>query len=465
MNTSNIRDNIISRFFIKTNNQTGSLESNKILRYFMSPNDKKYSKYSNIKEYIKNRYNEYDSYSEVIWRMYFHIEERPVCNVCGNRIKFLGYYNNTVNFATTCCHKCSSTFSAAKVKATKIERGNLGKNNIKKGKQTCLERYGDENYRNIEKYKETISSRTQEEKDLISEKLKQAWLNKTQEEKDLIFEKSKQTCLERYGVEYSWQSENNKEKSKKTRLEKYGDENYNNREKAKQTFLERYGDENYRNGEKAKETWATKSKEEKRKMKELEFSTKEERYGSYNYNNREQFKQTCLEKYGVENYALLPEAKEHTSKVGRSKEVKDKKRATRKKNHTEKTSKVEERLKNLLLEKFPDLITQYNSERYPFDCDFYIPSLDLFIEYNGCQFHNFRPFDKTNPEHLQEIEYFKKRSEELKLESNKKTNQYDNIIYDWTIRDVNKREIAKANNLNYIELWNEKEAIEFINKL
>ena len=43
-------------------------------------------------------------------------------------------------------------------------------------------------------------------------------------------------------------------------------------------------------------------------------------------------------------------------------------------------------------------------------------------------------------------------------------NLYNNAIECWTKRDVNKRNIAKQNNLNYIEFWNINELINYINK-
>ena len=38
------------------------------------------------------------------------------------------------------------------------------------------------------------------------------------------------------------------------------------------------------------------------------------------------------------------------------------------------------------------------------------------------------------------------------------------MLYTWTIRDVNKRNIAKQNNLNYIEFWNINELKEWLNQ-
>ena len=68
---------------------------------------------------------------------------------------------------------------------------------------------------------------------------------------------------------------------------------------------------------------------------------------------------------------------------------------TQKKNGTINTSKTEKELEAELRKIFPDLKTQYKSEVYPFACDYYIPSLDLYIEYNGFITHNRRFLIKT----------------------------------------------------------------------
>ena len=47
-----------------------------------------------------------------------------------------------------------------------------------------------------------------------------------------------------------------------------------------------------------------------------------------------------------------------------------------------------------------DIVRGYiDNKRYPFNCDFYIKSKDLFIEYQGHQTHGYKPYDATNPEH------------------------------------------------------------------
>lgn len=67
-------------------------------------------------------------------------------------------------------------------------------------------------------------------------------------------------------------------------------------------------------------------------------------------------------------------------------------------------------------------------------------------------FHNHKPYLGTK-EDLKEIELIKEKSKLLKQQSNKTKTRYDALIETWTIRDVKKREIAKQNNLNYLEFF------------
>lgn len=155
---------------------------------------------------------------------------------------------------------------------------------------------------------------------------------------------------------------------------------------------------------------------------------------------KEKLKQTWLDKYGVDNYAKLPE---HQLRLN-SKESKEKALETKRKNNTFNTSKPEQETYKLLLEKFPDAIKEYKEERYPFNCDFYIPSKDLFIE---CQYHwthGFHPYDENNQNDLIKGTEWKNSNSKFKNHAYKT----------WTIGDVNKRKIARKNKINYLEIWN-----------
>lgn len=124
-----------------------------------------------------------------------------------------------------------------------------------------------------------------------------------------------------------------------------------------------------------------------------------------------------------------------------------KKEETLTKNKTHNKSKKEELLKIYLTELYPDLLYQYNSEKYPFNCDFYIPSLDLYIEYNGAQYHNGCLYNLARDKI--QLELLKNKEQLLK---NKK-NQYTNIIETWTIRDIKKYYTAIENKINYLIIY------------
>lgn len=102
---------------------------------------------------------------------------------------------------------------------------------------------------------------------------------------------------------------------------------------------------------------------------------------------------------------------------------------TKQRRGTVKKSKSEDDFYRTLQISFPDVERQYYDVRYPFLCDFYVPSKDLFIEYQGHYTHGTEPFDPYNIAHLKILA---------------------NCTYDmttWVIRDTNKLNIAKKNNL------------------
>ena len=121
---------------------------------------------------------------------------------------------------------------------------------------------------------------------------------------------------------------------------------------------------------------------------------------------------------------------------------------TKRQNNTFVTSEGEENFYIKLLNLFPanGIIRQYKESRYPFKCDFYIKSLDIFIELNFTWTHGFKPFEGTEQDLLM-LEYWKKRAA--------KSNFYKEAIETWTQRDVLKFKTAKENNLNYLTYYSE----------
>lgn len=132
-------------------------------------------------------------------------------------------------------------------------------------------------------------------------------------------------------------------------------------------------------------------------------------------------------------------------------------------NGTTNSSSTEEQAYQLLLTKFSkeDIIRQYNDIRYSnennrcFDCDFYIKSLDLFIEFNGSHYHYKEPFNENNKEH-------QKRLNKLLAKDPQPGEQAYHMIRVWTKSDPEKRRVAKENNLNWKEFFTLKDFKEFI---
>jgi hypothetical protein len=121
---------------------------------------------------------------------------------------------------------------------------------------------------------------------------------------------------------------------------------------------------------------------------------------------------------------------------------------TKKANGTLNSSKPEKIVTSLLYDKFgeDDVFTQYRSDKYPFACDFYIASLDLYIELNIYVTHGGHWFDDKNEDDLDRLQVLKDRSSYR--------NMYKNMIHVWTDTDLRKRNAAIANNLNYLVFWN-----------
>ena len=228
-------------------------------------------------------------------------------------------------------------------------------------------------------------------------------------------------------------------KTKEVNLEKYGTPGYNNREKAKQTLLANYGIENVSQLEEVKQ------KKELTCLKNFGV-----RFPSQTDSWHEKLKKINLEKYGYEWFMSAPEFWEKVDKDAWLNHQHE----TKRKNKTFKTSKVEDEYYAYLLTFFnkDDIIRQYKEERYPFYCDFYIVPTDTFIELNLHWTHGGKPFNSNNEECQKKLVVWKEKA---------KTSKYLlNAIHTWTVRDVEKRKVAKENNLNYICFYNKKELYE-----
>ena len=349
---------------------------------------------------------------ESLYLLSHNMDGPPKCPICSNIIVFNRGYNKT------CSKECSKKLILLNSQKTLLKRYgviNIGQSNIikEKVKQTKLKRYGEPYYHNVNKMKQTKLERYGATNYVNPDKMKQ-------------------TKLERYGNS----NYVNTNKIKQTKLERYGDPYYRNANKMKQTKLERYGNSNYVNSNKAKQT-------------------KLERYGDANYNNREQTKRTCLERYGAENFVQSEEWQKIIKNEEWQKHRKEAEINTKRKNHTFNTSKPEENGYKLLCDKYgvENIKRQYKSELYPFACDFYVKSLDLYIEFN---------FHWTHGGHLYNNNNIKDIITKCRLNIKSKTSKFYKIALNvWCKADVNKYNVAKKNNLNYLAFYTWKEFLEW----
>lgn len=455
-------DNYIVNLFLKPLKNGTLRVQGSLYNIFNYPDKQK--KYTNIINYISNRYHDSQSPNETIFRIKYGVEIRPVCQCCGGAkgvINFIGKANCDKYkirpfpfnlFETYCSNSCANS------------------GNSKKSQKTKLGKYGSVN--NSKKIVETFKANHGEDGYSIQMKLIQA--NMTPEQKRIANKKRMKTYNERYGV-------NGRSDRMKTVWSELTEEEKNERnEHIKQTKTERHGEDygKYNAYITSYHCMLKHGVSHYMKVPELRELADDKREQTTGYrcslsdpSVRAKAEETCLKNNGVRYGILLPEVQEKL----RSSEIQQKKYQTHKKNNSFNSSSKEDEIGKYILSIFPNTIFQYNDSRYvnaktliPYNCDYYIPELDLFIEYQGSQYHHNHPFDKTNPDDLNEINRLKERSKSLheQLEnSDNRNNQYDNIIECWTKRDVLKRESAKLNNINYLEIWPNDNYKKIINDL
>lgn len=113
-----------------------------------------------IEQYLKNRYNDSLSLKESFSRIKNNIEIKPICPICGNKLIFRNRLDRPP-FGIYCSNKCkaNSLDWSNKVKYTKFEHfGNEYYNNREKYIQTCKEKFGVENVFQSELVKDKIKN-------------------------------------------------------------------------------------------------------------------------------------------------------------------------------------------------------------------------------------------------------------------------------------------------------------------
>lgn len=320
------------------------------------------------------------------------------CVICGNKNKF---YGTNLGYSKTCSKDCRKKLKVSDETKEKISKSVKEKYNL----------FSTEKKQNmIKKYKESCKNRTKEKREEIS-KIASENTKKLHKLKLIPYNKISKSLKE-------------SKKAQEQRKQRAIKGNVALREKLK----------NMSNNELKK----------------------------YYENQQNSYKKTCLEKYNVDNYCKSDEYRKNVEKYT-AKAIE-----TRKKNKTTSSSK-NEKLMLLELNKIKNIKTnyQYKCKEYPYFCDFMLEFKNslffkelnnlkyfhistnkndnrIFIEYQGNWTHGSEPFNKIKHKNIL------KEWQEKAINSN----YYQKAINDWTNRDEKKRNIAKSNNLNYLEIFN-----------
>lgn len=226
-----------------------------------------------------------------------------------------------------------------------------------------------------------------------------------------IREKAENILLGKYGIRYMMKSPDFLKKSRKTKLEKYGDENYaGDRMKSNNMAISRYG----------------------------------------SARNYAKIKETMLSRYGVESFL----SSDKVNSIRNNKDIQQKIQETKQLRHTFNTSKTEDKSYEALISIFgrENVKRQYKSTEYPYNCDFYVKTLKLYIECNYHWTHGGHPFNREDVNDLNKLDVWK----------SKNTKYYDNAISTWTVRDVNKIKFVKSNKVNLKVFYDIEELFDFI---
>ena len=186
-------------------------------------------------------------------------------------------------------------------------------------------------------------------------------------------------------------------------------------------------------------------------------STRENKAGgkdNYNQQLKEARNQNAIKKYG--SFEKINELRSNSLKKTwetNHQNILDKIYKTKTKNNSFNTRNPEKEYYEYLIDKYgiENIKTQYIDSRYPFKCDFYVKSEDLFIELNLHWSHGGHLFSNS-AEDLRILEYWKKKAQTSKF--------YQNAIDVWTRRDPEKYSYFSKNKLNFKIIYYKEDMYE-----
>ena len=389
-----------------------------------------------IKGIGKHVWNKHSVKAKDYYDSYLKGETEEVCS-CGNATTFISIVDGYRKYCSPGCagrqtieireNTCLIKYGHAnpfqseeiieKIHKTKeIKYGDKGYHNTEQMCATKLKRYGCKGYNNPDKYKETMKNT--------------------------------------YGKDITnyYQTDEFKDKSKKTKLENYGDESYSNREKFKETIKNKSPEEKQKSIDKFIATMSSKSEEEK-----YQISLKISKSVSNYYATR-----TSEQAINHTN-AMIASLKNFHKKLREDKDAyndfwgkqKEKAYKTKSKNKSWNSSSWEKIVNDKLVSIFGlnNVVHHYATDtRYPFESDFFVKSLDLFIECNFHWTHGGHWFDTNDDNDIQTINKWKEKD----------TDYYNTAISVWTDKDILKRDVAINNKLNFLAFFNLSEFFEWI---
>ena len=247
----------------------------------------------------------------------------------------------------------------------------------------------------------------------------------------LVKNKTEQTNINRYGCKVYVKSKDFYDKTIKTNNEKYGNDWFTGSTIGKNRIINT-------NQTKYNANYPLENSDIKKKSEQTQI----DKYGSQ-YMNLNEFKQKSKEtntiKYGSDYYI-------------KTKEFSKKSYETKRKN--KRCGMQTEDNCYIILNSIYKTERQYKTDEYPYHCDFYINDLNLYIELNFFWTHNKHWFNSNDQNDLTTLNLWTKKSKEHSI--------YKSAVTVWSIMDLDKRNCAIKNNLNYVVVWNIEQFNKFV---
>lgn len=307
---------------------------------------------------------------------------------------------------------------------------------------------------NIEKYgvKNPFQNKEVKEKTFDAYKKKTGYSNPLSNPE--VVAKRKENLSKKYGEDVTnvFQLEEVKQKSKKTLQKHYG------YDVSSPTLIPEIREKQISTTEK---NHNKKSILEIPEVREKGYVAQQEKYGTRHFLQSDTFRenrtkylskqyQTNIKKYGGITPSSDPQTIEKQCK-------------TKRERGTFNTSKVEESIYELLSSHFENIKRQYKDSRYPFACDFYLPTIDTFIEVDNHWTHGPEPYNPANSEHQNLLAKWYEAIETKKSTSNK-SKYYELAIKIWTKKDPEKTKIAQKNGIHFVIFKTVEDAQHFCNR-